>query len=189
MPDGGNLSARRLSFAYDGRTVLRGLGLDVAPGEIVGLLGPNGSGKSTLIKVLTGVHRAYEGSATLDGREVLDFPRRELARQVAVVQQEPSFSFAFTALEIVLMGRHPHLAGLASPGGVHSHQDHIVEAAKVIVAASCVSSMLLAITEPVRSSGSLEVTKSIVVLSVTVTSEARIPPPSLPLMMLSVTVT
>jgi iron complex transport system ATP-binding protein len=92
---------------------LHDVDLNVAPGEIVGLLGPNGSGKSTLIKVLTGVHRSYEGSATFDEREVREFPRRQLARQIAVVQQEPSFSFAFTALEIVLMGRHPHIAGLA----------------------------------------------------------------------------
>jgi len=111
--DVGCLAARELSFAYDARTVLHGVDLTVAPGEIVGLLGPNGSGKSTLIKVLTGVQRSYDGSATLDGREVREFPRRELARRIAVVQQEPTFSFSFTALEIVLMGRHPHLAGLA----------------------------------------------------------------------------
>ena len=111
--EGGRLAARDVSFAYDGRVALRGVDLTVAPGEIVGLLGPNGSGKSTLIKVLTGVHRSYDGSATLDGREVREFPRRELARRIAVVQQEPSFSFSFTAMEIVLMGRHPHLAGLA----------------------------------------------------------------------------
>jgi iron complex transport system ATP-binding protein len=111
--DGGCLAVRELSFAYDARTVLRGVDLTVAPGEIVGLVGPNGSGKSTLIKVLTGIQRSYDGSATLDGLEVRDFPRRELARKIAVVQQEPTFSFSFTALEIVLMGRHPHLAGLA----------------------------------------------------------------------------
>ena len=113
MSEGGNLAARRLSFAYDGRVALREVDLSVAPGEIVGVLGPNGSGKSTLIKVLTGVHRSYDGSATVDGCEVRDFPRRDLARRIAVVQQEPTFSFSFTALEIVLMGRHPHLAGLA----------------------------------------------------------------------------
>jgi len=113
LSEGANLAARRLSYAYDGRVALREVDLNVAPGEIVGVLGPNGSGKSTLIKVLTGVHRSYDGSATVDGREVREIPRRDLARRIAVVQQEPTFSFSFTALEIVLMGRHPHLAGLA----------------------------------------------------------------------------
>jgi iron complex transport system ATP-binding protein len=116
-PEAGVLAARGLSFAYDGRTAVRSADLTVEPGEVVGLVGPNGSGKSTLIKILTGVHRSYEGSATLDGCEIRELPRRELARRVAVVQQEPTFSFSFTALEIVLMGRHPHLAGLAFESG------------------------------------------------------------------------
>jgi len=108
-----SVETRDLSFAYDGRTVLSQAGIQVGPGEIVGLLGPNGSGKSTLIKVVSGVLAGYGGSVRLDGREVRDIPRRELAQSLAVVPQEPSFSFPFSALEIVLMGRHPHLAGLA----------------------------------------------------------------------------
>ena len=110
---GVTVETAELRFAYGDRDVVDRVDLRASPGEVVGLVGPNGSGKSTLIKVLTGVHRSYDGSATLDGREVREFPRRELARRIAVVQQEPSFSFSFTALEIVLMGRHPHLAGLA----------------------------------------------------------------------------
>jgi iron complex transport system ATP-binding protein len=102
-----------LSFAYGKTTVLREMKIEIRPGEIVGVLGPNGSGKSTLIKVLSGVLAGYGGSVRIVGREVSHFPRRELARTLAVVEQEPQFSFAFTALEIVLMGRHPHLAGLA----------------------------------------------------------------------------
>ncbi|MDH3783747.1 MAG: ABC transporter ATP-binding protein, partial [Acidobacteriota bacterium] len=60
-----------------------------------------------------GLERHYRGSATLDGVEIATMDRRALARRVAVVPQEPNFEFPFTALEIVLMGRHPHLAGLA----------------------------------------------------------------------------
>jgi iron complex transport system ATP-binding protein len=102
-----------LRFAYGDRRVLDRVDLRASPGEVVGLVGPNGSGKSTLIKALSGVLTGYAGSARVGGREVRDAPRAELARQLAVVPQEPKFSFPFTALEVVLMGRHPHLAGLA----------------------------------------------------------------------------
>lgn len=102
-----------LRFAYDGRDVLDRVNLRASPGEVVGLVGPNGSGKSTLVKVVSGVLSGYAGSARVDGGEVRDLPRAELARRIAVVPQEPAFSFPFTALEIVLMGRHPHLAGSA----------------------------------------------------------------------------
>jgi iron complex transport system ATP-binding protein len=105
--------ARGLSVAYHGPDVLHRVDLDVAAGEVVGVLGPNGSGKSTLVKVLAGVLADYRGSAAVEGREVREHPRRELARMLAVVQQEPEFGFPFTALETVLMGRHPHLAGLS----------------------------------------------------------------------------
>ena len=107
------IEARDLRFAYDGREVLAGIDLDASAGEVVGVVGPNGSGKSTLIRILSGVLTGYGGTARVDGRDVRALSRAELARQVAVVPQEPTFSFPFSALEIVLMGRHPHLAGLA----------------------------------------------------------------------------
>jgi len=110
---GAVLDLRDLAFSYGERRVLDGVDLTAKPGEVVGLLGPNGSGKSTVVKILSGVLAPYTGSASIDGEEVRQIPLRELARRVAVVPQEPTFTFGYSAIEIVLMGRHPHLAGLA----------------------------------------------------------------------------
>jgi iron complex transport system ATP-binding protein len=109
-----------LSFAYGDRPALSDIDLTVKSGEIVGLIGPNGSGKSTLIKLLSGALDGYSGKATVAGLDVAASAVRELARSVAVVPQEPRFAFPFSVMEIVLMGRHPHLAGLAfeSPNDV-----------------------------------------------------------------------
>jgi len=110
---GVELRTRGVGYAYGSRAVLHEIELSADPGEVVGLIGPNGSGKSTLLRILSGVLGGYDGEARVGGREVSELPRRELAVLLAVVPQEPTFSFPFTALEIVLMGRHPHLAGLA----------------------------------------------------------------------------
>ncbi len=105
------LEAGGLGFAYGERAALEGVDLDAEPGEIVGLLGPNGSGKSTLLRVFAGLLRGYRGAARVAGREVRSTSPRDLARLLALVPQEPQVAFPFTALEVVLMGRHPHLAG------------------------------------------------------------------------------
>ena len=107
------LEAQSLGFAYSDDPVLCDVDLTVVPGKVVGLLGPNGSGKSTLIKVVSGVLPGFTGSVQVEGRRLQDWDRRELAKNMAVVSQEPRFGFPFTALEVVLMGRHPHLGALA----------------------------------------------------------------------------
>jgi iron complex transport system ATP-binding protein len=107
------LRARGVSFAWAGEHGVAGVDLDVAAGEIVGLLGPNGAGKSTLVRVLSATVGPATGSIRLLGDEIGALARREIARRVAVVPQEPVFQFPFTVLEVVLLGRHPHLAGLA----------------------------------------------------------------------------
>jgi iron complex transport system ATP-binding protein len=107
------LTARALGFRHASGGGVEGVDLDLAAGEIVGVLGPNGSGKTTLVRVLSGVLAPYRGSVRIGGRELVGLARRELARAVAVVAQEPVFDFPFTALETVLLGRHPHLTGVA----------------------------------------------------------------------------
>jgi len=104
------LRAADLSFAYDARRpVLSGVSLEVSAGALVGILGPNGSGKTTLLGLLAGTRRPTGGEVALDGRPLASFSRRELARRIAVVPQETHLAFDYTVLEMVLMGRHPHL--------------------------------------------------------------------------------
>ncbi|HZR23525.1 MAG TPA: ABC transporter ATP-binding protein [Vicinamibacterales bacterium] len=85
-------------------------------GAIVGLLGPNGSGKTTLLRLLSGTLTPTSGTVTLDGRPLSSFSRLEFARRVAVVPQETHATFDFSALEIVLMGRYPHLGAFELEG-------------------------------------------------------------------------
>ena len=89
--------------------VLRGVSFEVRRGTIVGLLGPNGSGKTTLLRTMTGMLVPAAGRVTLDEVDVTRLSRRDLARQIAVVPQETHATFDFTVLDIVLMGRYPHL--------------------------------------------------------------------------------
>jgi iron complex transport system ATP-binding protein len=118
------LSASNVSYAYGTLSghadafALHDVTLTVPRGSIVGLLGPNGCGKTTLTKLLSGVERPHAGTIAFDGRSLTQISRRELARHVAVVPQETHPAFDYTALEMVLMGRHPHL-GLLQLEGPH----------------------------------------------------------------------
>jgi len=106
------LRAERISFDYRlGATAfsLKDVTLAIPPGSLTGLLGPNGSGKTTLLKLLCGVLRPTSGSVMLGDRPLASFTRRELARRVAIVPQETHPAFDYTVMEMVLMGRHPHL--------------------------------------------------------------------------------
>ena len=95
--------------ARAGHFVLEGVSCSVAPGAIVGILGPNGSGKTTLLRLMSGTLRPTSGTVRVGDRDVTQLSRRELARRVAVVPQETHATFDFTVLDIVLMGRYPHL--------------------------------------------------------------------------------
>jgi iron complex transport system ATP-binding protein len=108
------ISARSVSFAYPSRSSGAGpavadVSLDVARGARLGILGPNGSGKSTLMKLLGGVLTPSRGEVALDGHPMQRLGRQAIARRVAMVPQDTHPAFDYTSLELVLMGRHPHL--------------------------------------------------------------------------------
>ncbi len=109
------LSLERLSFAYHpGHEVIRDISLELEPGLFHGILGPNGCGKSTLIDLICGHLRPRRGGIRLSGRRLEEFSKRQLARQIALVPQFYNVNFPYTAREIVMMGRYPHLPRFAA---------------------------------------------------------------------------
>src|SRR5262245_21839523 len=90
--------------------------MDVPAGGFVGILGPNGSGKTTLLRILAGTRVPTSGTVTLDGTELSQLPRAALARRMSVVPQETHLAFDFAAIEVVLMGRYPHLSAFEIEG-------------------------------------------------------------------------
>jgi len=110
------LRVNNLSCGYGSKTVLEGISFSIWTGFFCGLLGPNGSGKSTLINNICRVYQPQEGELLLEGRNLEEFSRRELATQIAVVPQDTHISFPFLVREVVAMGRNPHIAGLFAKG-------------------------------------------------------------------------
>jgi iron complex transport system ATP-binding protein len=96
-----------ISVRVGGATLLDGVSLEVRPGEIVAVAGPNGAGKTTLIGTLAGDRVPVEGTVTLDGQPLAEWPRVELARRRAVMSTDRAVAFAFTVREVAMMGRMP----------------------------------------------------------------------------------
>ncbi|MFC1956503.1 ABC transporter ATP-binding protein [Chloroflexota bacterium] len=103
------LEMQNISLGYGHKTVLQDISLGLMSGEMVGLIGPNGSGKSTIIKALSRVISPHSGKILLNGKDIAGISRKDLACLLGVVPQIPILPGVFTALEIVLMGRNPHL--------------------------------------------------------------------------------
>jgi iron complex transport system ATP-binding protein len=101
------VQGRDLTVLLGGRPVLHDVSVAVHPGETVALIGPNGAGKSTLLGALAGDRPAASGSATIMGHAAASWPPLHLARTRAVLPQSSSVSFAFSAGEVVEMGRAP----------------------------------------------------------------------------------
>jgi len=116
------LEAKGVDFSYYDGLVLRGIDLQLRQGELVGLIGPNGSGKTTLLKVLSGLLPPKRGRVCLNGTDLRQLSRRQVAQCIAVVPQELTIPFAFTAWEMVMLGRSPHVRPLLGP----TRRDHRV---------------------------------------------------------------
>lgn len=119
-----SLGIEDLVYRYDKHLVLDGISFDIKPGEIIGILGPNGCGKSTLLKNLNKNLSPDGGCVLLDGADIEEIAKRDIAKKIAVVPQTNEINFSFTVREVVSMGRMP-FQGLMS--GESKNDEEIVE--------------------------------------------------------------
>lgn len=105
------LKTEKVTLAFRGKPVLKGIDLTVGSGEFLGLIGPNGAGKTTLLKCLNGIYPS-QGKIWLQGVDLKTLTEKEIARRIGVMHQNAQVTFPFPAGEVVLMGRYPHLKRL-----------------------------------------------------------------------------
>ncbi len=103
------LEMQNVTLGYRHKVVAKDITLQVKSEEIVGLVGPNGCGKSTIIRALSRVISPYSGRILLNEKNISTISRRDLSRLLGVIPQIPFLPSTFTAFEVVLMGRNPHL--------------------------------------------------------------------------------
>ena len=94
---------------YGSVKVLEDVSLAVKEGDFVGILGPNGSGKTTLLKSISRTLKPHRGNILLNESDIYSLKSAEVAKQLAVVRQDSHIGFSFAALDVVLMGRNPHM--------------------------------------------------------------------------------
>ena len=114
MAEAPMLEVRGLSVELGGAKILEDVSFALPRGGFTAVLGPNGSGKTTLLRALYRAVAPTRGESPLAGRPRAALERRALARQVAVLRQEPELAFDFLVEELVLMGRAPHQRLLTS---------------------------------------------------------------------------
>ncbi|RED52291.1 ABC transporter ATP-binding protein [Aestuariispira insulae] len=111
------IDARNVSWNAGAKPVLHPSSLTVQPGETLGLIGPNGSGKSTLLRLLAGLRASRSGSVRLNGRDMAKLPRREIAKQIALVEQQAETADLIRVRQVVELGRLPYLKALGRQCG------------------------------------------------------------------------
>lgn len=121
----GILEVRNLRAGYGRGDVVRDIDLNIAKGEFACILGPNGSGKSTLVKALQGLLKDVTGEVSVDGDDLFQLTRREVARKIAFVPQAADLTFEFSVLEVVAMGRYSRQGRMA---GVSAADRRVIQA-------------------------------------------------------------
>lgn len=102
------IELKEIRCSYDKEPVLNGLSVELSQDDFTVIMGPNGAGKSTLLYSIMGFLKPQSGEILLGGKSLASYKRGELARKMAFVAQESVFSFDYSVLDLVLMGRYPY---------------------------------------------------------------------------------
>lgn len=109
------IAVNNIWFDYEDRKVLEAVDFSIE-NEFVGIVGPNGCGKTTLLKLLARILLPKKGAVLINDNDLQALGVKEIGRNISLLPQNSAITFAFTAFDIVLMGRHPHLERLESTG-------------------------------------------------------------------------
>ena len=108
------IEVKNVSIAVGAKKILDDVSVEIKAGEVVVLLGATGAGKSTLLKAMCGDVKLTGGEIYLENRRLSEWDYHELARKRAVLSQHSTLNFPFTAREVALLGRNPHIRGRES---------------------------------------------------------------------------
>ena len=103
------INIKNISFSYEKSSVLINLSFCIKKNSFFVIIGPNGSGKSTLLKIISGLLKPQAGQVSILDKPVSGYSKKALAKIIALVPQKPVIDFPFSVLDIVMMGRSPHL--------------------------------------------------------------------------------
>lgn len=97
-----------MEFSYSNEKILKGITLEILPGECVSIIGPNGAGKSTLVKCIDRLLIPQKGEVRIDNKIIDDMSREQIAKKLGYVPQSSASLFPLKVFDMVLLGRRPH---------------------------------------------------------------------------------
>lgn len=106
-----NLYTEDLQIAYDKRIIVDSLNISIPQGKITALVGANGSGKSTILKTMSRLLKPSKGHVILDGKKIHQVSTKQIAKELAILPQNPTAPGGLTVTELIAYGRSPHQSG------------------------------------------------------------------------------
>ncbi|MFP7479935.1 ABC transporter ATP-binding protein [Terribacillus saccharophilus] len=110
----GRLQTELLEVAYGDKSIVKDLTIEIPKGKITALVGANGSGKSTILKTMARVMKPKNGTVLLDGKSIHKQSTKTVAKQLAILPQNPVAPEGLTVAELVAYGRYPHQKGFGT---------------------------------------------------------------------------